>query len=57
MTYWNTVVLNLSHKVTYISNYDQKQLRPARVLNLKPRTHPQLLEHSPFWEADSWSSK
>jgi len=19
-------------------------------------THPQLLQHSPFWEADSWSS-
>jgi hypothetical protein len=33
MTYWYTVVLNLSHKLTYISNYNQEQLRPARLLN------------------------
>jgi len=38
MNYWYNVVLNLSHKVTYISNYDQKQLRPARMLNFRPRT-------------------
>ena len=39
MTYWYTFVLNLSHKLTYISNYDQEQLRPAWLLNCRPRTH------------------
>ena len=39
MTYWYTVVLNLSHKLTYMSNCDKKQLSSAKFLNFRPTTH------------------
>lgn len=50
MTYWYTVVLNLSNKLTYISNYDQQQLRTARLLNFRPRIYIHSYYSTVFFE-------